>query len=444
MIETEYVFPYLAHATMEPFNVTVQLKGDSAEFWLGSQFQTVDQGVAATILNLPPEKVTINTLWAGGSFGRRAVPGSPFIAEAIAVAQAANTDQPVKLMWSREDDMRGGWYRPAYVHKVRAGLKAGEISGWSHRIVGQSILAGTPFEAFLVKDGIDGTSVEGVSDHAYGIADFQAELHTTTTGVPPLWWRSVGHTHTAYAMETMMEQLAAAAGEDPVAFRRQLLADGDRRIGVLEKVAEMSNWSGPKAGDGRFRGVALHKSFSTYVAEIAEISIADDGALKVEDVWCAVDCGIAVNPDNVRAQIEGGVGYGLGAVLRNAITMTGGEVDQGNFDSYEPLRITDMPRIHVEIVASDEAPTGIGEPGTPPIGPAVANAIFAATGDTPACRLAIRVSSDARLPTAKRLKRGTHRRGASPDAFGLRRPYFRRQFRRLRRACGKPQIAAQL
>ena len=383
VVEAEYVFPYLAHATMEPFNITIQIREGEAEMWLGSQFQTVDQGVAAGLLQLPPEKVTVNTLIAGGSFGRRAVPGSPFVGEAIAIAQAAGTTRPVKLLWTREDDMRGGWYRPAYVHKVAAGVKDGRISGWRHRIVGQSIVTGTPFEDFMVKDGVDATSVEGLADHVYAIADFQGEVHNTKTGVPPLWWRAVGHTHTAYAMETMIEQLAVKTDMDPVAFRRGLVPAGDRRRAVLDKAAAMADWAGPKTADGRFRGVALHKSFSTYVAEIAEIRLDDSGRLKVEQVWCAVDCGIAVNPDNIRAQIEGGVGYGLGAILRNALTLSDGVVEEGNFDTYEPLRITDMPKIHVEIIASDAAPTGVGEPGTPPIGPAVANAVFHATGAMP-------------------------------------------------------------
>jgi len=214
------------------------------------------------------------------------------------------------------------------------------------------------------------------------IPDCRGDRHRTEIGVPPLGWRAVGHTHTAYVMETAIDQAAIAAGADPVSYRRGLLAEGDRRRGVLDAVAKMANWLGTDAGNGRFRGVSLHKSFNTYVAQIAEISIEDD-AVRVHDVWCAVDCGVAVNPDNIVSQMEGGLGYGLGAVLRNRLTIVDGAVEEGNFDLYEPLRIGDMPRVHVEIVASTEAPTGVGEPGTPPIGPAVANAVFAATGRLP-------------------------------------------------------------
>ncbi len=380
IIEAEYSFPFLAHAMMEPFDLTVRLEGDRATFWFASQLQTVDQAVAAQVLGIPAENVTINTLWAGGSFGRRTTPDAGYIVEAAMIARNAGTSRPIKLTWSREDDMRGGYYRPLVVHRVRAGLKAdGTIAGWHHRIVGQSILKGTAFEAALVQDGIDATSTEGVAESSYAIPNFRGELHTTEVGVPVLWWRSVGHTHTAYAMETMMDELAEAAGEDPVAFRLKHLADAPRDAHVLRLAAEKSGWDTPPA-EGRYRGVAVHKSFNSYVAEIAEISMGDGGRMRVEKVVCAVDCGIPINPDNIIAQIEGGLGYGLGAVLRNKITLIDGEVDEGNFDLYEPIRMSDMPEVEVHIVPSEESPTGIGEPGTPPIGPAVANAIFAATG----------------------------------------------------------------
>ncbi|MEL6961677.1 MAG: molybdopterin cofactor-binding domain-containing protein, partial [Pseudomonadota bacterium] len=296
---------------------------------------------------------------------------------------ATGKAQPIKLVYTREDDIQGGYYRPAYVHKIRAGVTDdGKVAGWHHRIVGQSILKGTMFEAMLVHDGIDHTSVEGVEDTPYTLDNFAVELNTTDVKVPGLWWRSVGHTHTAYAMETMVDQLAKAAGRDPVDFRKDMLSNDARKLGVLELVAEKSGW-GQEVPAGRARGVAVHKSFSTYVAQVVEISQQDDGAIKVEKVWCAVDCGIAVNPDNIASQMEGGIGYGLGAILRNEITLTEGAIDQGNFDSYEPLRIEDMPDIEVHIVPSAEPPTGVGEPGTPPIGPAVANAIFAMSGKMP-------------------------------------------------------------
>ncbi|MGI9435822.1 MAG: molybdopterin cofactor-binding domain-containing protein [Geminicoccaceae bacterium] len=387
VVEATYQFPFLAHAPMEPIDITVLFDGEAATFWTGSQVQTLDQNVSAQVLGIDPAKVTINTLWAGGSFGRRAIYNAHYAAEAAAIAktwlETSGKAQPIKLVYTREDDIRGGYYRPAYVHKIRAGVTAdGKVAGWHHRIVGQSILKGTMFEAALVHDGIDHTSVEGVEDTPYTIDNFSVELNTTDVQVPGLWWRSVGHTHTAYAMETMVDQLAKAADRDPVEFRRDMLSGEARKLGVLDLVAEKSGWGEPVPA-GRARGVAVHKSFSTYVAQVVEISQADDGMIKVEKVWCAVDCGIAVNPDNIASQMEGGIGYGLGAILRNEITLTEGEVDQGNFDTYEPLRIEDMPDIEVHIMPSAEPPTGVGEPGTPPIGPAVANAIFAATGKMP-------------------------------------------------------------
>lgn len=380
VIEATYEFPYLAHAPMEPLDVTVHLRDDSADFWTGSQLQTPDQMAAARVLGLDPDRIAIHTTWAGGSFGRRGVPDAHYVAEAAELARAWRTSQPIKIVHTREDDIQGGYYRPAYVHKVRAGVDAtGRISGWQHRIAGQSIIEGTPYEAYIMRNGIDRLSVEGVENTTYDIPAMNLELHTIQSAIPVLWWRSVGHTHTAYVVETMIERLAIAAGQDPVAFRLAHLRDDPRLSGVLQLVADKADWHRPSP-HGRFRGVAVHRSFGTCVAEIAEISLRDEGTVKVEKVTVAVDCGVAINPDNVRAQIEGSIGYGLGAVLRNQITLTGGVPDQTNFDSYEPLRITDMPEIEVHIVPSAKSPTGAGEPGTPPIGPAVANAVLRATG----------------------------------------------------------------
>ncbi len=382
VVEAVFEFPFLAHAPMEPLDVTIRFDGDSATVWTGSQLQTMDHNVAAAILGLPMDKVEIVTLWAGGSFGRRAIYNAHYVAEAATLAKAWGKSQPIKIVWTREDDIKGGYYRPLAVHKVRAGIgEDGSILGWHHRAAGKSIMIGTPFEQFAVKDGVDHVSVEGLEDATYAIDGFQVEVHNTNTQVPVLWWRSVGHTHTAYAVETMIDKLAREAGRDPVEYRQMLLKDDPRKLGVLNLVAENADWGKPLE-DGRYRGVAVHKSFNSYVAQIAEISMAD-GQVKVEKVWCAVDCGVPVNPDNIVAQMEGGIGFGLGAILRNEVTLTGGEVDQGNFDTYEPLRMTDMPDVEVSIVPSTEAPTGAGEPGTPPIGPAVANAIFAATGEHP-------------------------------------------------------------
>jgi isoquinoline 1-oxidoreductase beta subunit len=266
-----------------------------------------------------------------------------------------------------------------YVHKVRVGLKAdGSIAGWHHRIVGQSILAGTPFEAMLVKNGIDATSVEGVADTPYAIPNLQVEVHNTKVGVPPLWWRSVGHTHTAYVMETLIDEIARAAGKDPVAYRLSLLEKHPKHVATLKLAAEKAGWATPPPA-GTARGIAVHESFKSVVAEVAEVTMVR-GRPKVTRVVAAIDCGIAVNPDIVKAQIEGGIGYGLGAVLHSKLTLKDGVVEQGNFGDYEVLRYEDMPAVEVHIVPSANAPMGVGEPGTPPIGPAVANAVAKLTG----------------------------------------------------------------
>jgi isoquinoline 1-oxidoreductase beta subunit len=379
VLDAAYEFPFLAHAPMEPVNCVAELSVGKCEIWTGSQLQTVDQGAAARIAGLKPEQVVVHTLFAGGSFGRRATPDADMVSEAVAIAKAIGGRAPVKLVWTREDDIRGGRYRPMYYHRLRAGLDAsGAIVGWQHRIVGQSILKGTPFSG-MVKDGIDATSVEGAVNLPYAIPNLSLDLHTTEVGVPVLWWRSVGSTHTAFASEHFLDEIARAGGKDPVEFRLAMLKGHPRHAGALALAAEKAKW-GSNPSPGRFRGVAVHESFNTVVAQVAEVSIRDDGTVKVERVACAVDCGLAVNPDQVKAQMEGGIGYGLGAALRNAITLTEGRVDQSNFHDYEPLRIADMPAIEVHIVPSTAAPTGVGEPGTPVIAPAVANAILAATG----------------------------------------------------------------
>ena len=342
VIEAEYNFPFLAHAPMEPLDITLLYDGETATAWTGAQFQTVDQAVTSNVLGITPDKVKIHTLWAGGSFGRRAQADSHYFAEAAMIAkarhEAGHAPQPIKVVWTREDDIRGGYYRPMMVHKARIGLDAdGKIVGWLHRIVGKSIMIGTPMEAAMVKDGVDETAVEGVAGSNYQLPAFQIEAHNAETPVPVLWWRSVGHTHTAYVMETLMDRLAREVGEDPVAFRLRYLEPGSRIANVLKLAAEKAGWGTPLP-EGRFRGIAAHQSFGSYVAQVAEISFRDDGTVKVERVVCAVDCGLPVNPDNIVAQMEGGIGYGLGAFLRNEITMTDGEVDQSNFDSYLPLR----------------------------------------------------------------------------------------------------------
>jgi isoquinoline 1-oxidoreductase subunit beta len=379
-IEAAFEFPYLAHATMEPMNCVMQLKDGACEVWNGEQFQTVDQASVAGVLGLKPEQVRINMLFAGGSFGRRANPASDYLVETANIVKAIKGRAPVKLQWTREDDTRAGYYRPLYYHTLRAGLDAsGKIVAWQHRIIGQSILAGTPFEKMLVKDGVDITSVEGANNLPYEIPNMLVDLHTTKSAVPVQWWRSVGSTHTAFSTEAFIDELAAAAGRDPVAFRREMLAKHPRHLGVLELAAQKADWGKPLP-KGQSRGVAVHESFNTYVAQVAEVSLGKGGAIKVERVVCAVDCGIVVNPDVVRAQMEGGIGYGLSAALHGAITLKDGRVEQSNFHDYVPLRMNEMPRIDVHIVESQEKPTGVGEPGVPPIAPAVANAVAAATG----------------------------------------------------------------
>lgn len=379
IVEAEYVFPYLAHAAMEPMNAVVQIGNGKVTLWTGSQLQTVDQMVLAHIAGVKPEDVTINTQWAGGSFGRRAVPGPDYAAEAALIAKAHGRGVPIKLVWTREDDMRGGYYRPMVLHTVKAGIDAaGRIVAWQHRIVCPSIIAGTPFESAMIKDGVDATGVEGISDSPYDIAVFSGEVHQPKIGVPPLWWRSVGHTHTAYVMETMIDELAAAAGKDPVEYRLGLLSASPRHQAVLKLAAEKAGW-GKQAAEGIKRGIAVHHSFNTYAAEVAEVRLIG-GKPRVAKVTAAVDCGIAVNPDVVKAQVEGGICFGLGAVLHSKITLKRGEVEQSNFDGYEVLRMDEAPEVDVHIVQSAAPPTGIGEPGVPPIGPAVANAIFQHTG----------------------------------------------------------------
>jgi isoquinoline 1-oxidoreductase beta subunit len=379
-LEGSFEFPYLAHSAMEPMNCVIQLKGGACEVWNGEQFQTVDQANVARVLGLKPDQVKLNMLYAGGSFGRRANPQSDYLVEAAHIVKAINGSAPVKLQWTREDDTRAGYFRPLYFHTLRAGLDSqGKVVGWQHRIVGQSILAGTPFEPMMVKDGIDATSVEGASNLPYEIPAMLVDLHTTKGAVPVQWWRSVGSTHTAFSTETFIDELAAAAGKDPVAFRRAMLAKHPRHRGVLDLAAAKAGWGKPLP-KGRARGVAVHESFNTFVAQVAEVTLLDKGAFRVDRVVCAVDCGVAVNPDVIRAQMEGGIGYGLSAALHGAITLKDGRVEQSNFHDYRPLRINEMPRVEVYIVPSNEKPTGVGEPGVPPIAPAVANALAAATG----------------------------------------------------------------
>ena len=378
-LEAEYELPYLAHATMEPLNCTVRLGPDQCEIWTGTQFQTPDQAAAAKIAGLRPEQVKISTMFLGGGFGRRANPATDFVSEAVHVAKAAG--MPVKVVWTREDDMRGGYYRPMWLHRFSVGLDAAGLPvAWRQTIVGQSIIEGTPFAPILIKDGVDGTSVEGAADSPYvkGTADHRVELHSPKPGIPVLWWRSVGHSHTAFAMEGFVDELAHAAGQDPLEYRRRLLKNDPRHLKALNLAAEKAGWGKPLPR-GRSRGIAVHESFGSFVAQVAEVSV-EGNRIRVHRVVCAVDCGVCVNPAGVAAQMESGVVFGLSAALYGELRFKEGRVQQSNFHDYPLLRLQEMPQVETHIVKSAEKSGGVGEPGTPPIAPAVANAVFAATG----------------------------------------------------------------
>ncbi|MBA3495560.1 MAG: xanthine dehydrogenase family protein molybdopterin-binding subunit [Gemmatimonadales bacterium] len=378
-LEAAYYVPYLAHAMMEPPNCTVRLGADKCEIWSGTQFQTLDQQLAAKITGLKPEQVEVHTTFLGGGFGRRANPTSDFVTEAVHVAKASG--QPVKVIWTREDDMHGGYYRPSYVHRARVGLGSdGMPVAWEHTIAGQSIAVGTPFEAMIVQKGIDNTSVEGVADSPYlkEIPNHRVELHSPKTPISVLWWRSVGHSHNGFVMESLIDEAADAAGVDPLAYRRKLLAKHPRHLGVLNLAADKAGWGTPLPA-GRARGVAVHESFGSFVSQVAEVS-ADRGRIRVHRVTCAIDCGIAVNPLMIAAQMESGIAFGLGAALYSALHLKEGRVQESNFHDYRVLRLDEMPVVEVHIVPSREKSGGVGEPGVPPIAPAVANAVFTLTG----------------------------------------------------------------
>ncbi len=377
-VTAEYEVPYLAHAAMEPLNVVVDLKPDHCSIWTGTQAQTMDRNMAAKTAGLKPEQVEIQTTFLGGGFGRRANPRSDFVIEAVQVAMAVG--KPVKVVWTREDDTQGGNYRPMWADRIDAGIaKNGKPVAWNHTIVGQSIVADTPFEGFMTHNGIDATSVEGAADLPYMIPNLQVDLHSPKNEVPVQWWRSVGHSHTAFVVETMMDELAHLAKKDPVAYRLGILPEKSRYRGVLQLAADKAGWGRKKLPAGHAYGVAVHQSFNSYVAEIAEVSL-ENSKIRVHRVVAAVDCGQVINPDGVHQQIESAIVYGLSAALHGAITLEKGRVMQSNFNDYSPLRFSEMPLVEVHFVASSEAPTGIGEPGLPPIAPAVANAVFKLTG----------------------------------------------------------------
>jgi isoquinoline 1-oxidoreductase beta subunit len=387
VLDFEFEFPYLAHAPMEPLTAVARLSPGKCEVWAGCQFQTVDQANAAQAAGLKPDQVFINTLAAGGTFGRRANAESDYIVEAVSIAKATGGKYPVKVIWTREDDIKGGRYRPATYHHVTAGIATdGKLVALKQDVVNQSIIAGTPMQG-MIKNGIDPTSVEGGTSEQYEVEHVHVTWTPAKVGVPVLWWRSVGHTHAGFVKEVVIDELAQAAGKDPVAYRLALLEKDPRQTAVLKLVAEKAGWDKPfpngqvgPNGAQRGRGIAIHESFKSVVAHVVEVTV-HDGTVKVDRVVTAVDCGIAVTPDVVRAQMQSCIGYGLSAALYGKISLSDGRVDQSNFHQYRVLRINEMPRqIEIHIVPSTNSPTGVGEPGTPPIAPAVANAVRAATG----------------------------------------------------------------
>jgi isoquinoline 1-oxidoreductase subunit beta len=377
-IEAVYEVPYLSHLMMEPLNCVVDLRPDSCEVWTGSQFQTVDRANAAKAAGLPNEKVQLHTTFLGGGFGRRANPQSDFVVEAVYVAKAAGA--PVKVIWTREDDMQGGWYRPAFLHAIEGGIDAsGNPVSWQSRLVGQSIMAGTPFAAMMMKGkDYDPASVEGVDDLPYAIPNVTVESHQAEINVPVQWLRSVGHSHTAFAVECFVDELAGLAQKDPYQFRRGLLQKQPRYLGVLDLAAQKAGWDKPLP-KGVGRGIAVHFAFGSYSAHVAEVSVVE-GKVRVHRMVCAIDCGEYVNPGIIEAQTESGAIFGASAALFQELTFVNGRLQQTNFNTFPVMRMNECPEIETYIVKSNEKAGGIGEPGVPCAAPALANAIHAVTG----------------------------------------------------------------
>ncbi len=373
-LDAVYEVPYLHHATMEPMTCTAQVRPDGCDVWVGTQWQDGTQNTAAKVASLSPGDVRVHTTLLGGGFGRRFE--QDFVAETVAIAKAVRA--PVKLIWSREDDTRHGFYRPTTFNRLSGGLNGdGMPIAWTHRIIGSSIAA-RAFPA-LIQNGIDGTSIEGAANIPYAIPNIRVESTMKETGIPVGFWRSVGSSQNAYITECFLDELAAAGGKDPYALRRLLLPPTSRHRAVLELAATKAGWGTPLP-PGRHRGIAAAESFGSWVAQVAEVSVSPAGDVRVHRVVCAVDCGIVVNPDTVEAQMEGAIAFGLTAALRGEITIDKGRVQQSNFHDYPMLRINEMPVVEVHTVPSTEPPGGVGEPGVPPVAPAVINAIFAATG----------------------------------------------------------------
>ena len=377
-LDVEYELPYLAHSPMEPLNCLADVRADGCDLYVGTQMQGPDRDAAARVLGLDPSNVVLHAQFLGGGFGRRAQRESEVVVDAVHVSKAVG--KPVLTTWTREDDVRGMSYRPFVVSRLRGGVDAaGDPVAWQQTIVSQGVLRGGWTDGFIPKgQAFDQSSTEGAADMVYGIPNLMVDAHDAEAPPSVLWWRSVGHSHTGFTVNSGIDELAALGGQDPLELRRKLLADKPRHLAVLNAVAEASRWSAG-APAGRGRGVALHESFGSIVAEVAEVSV-NGSDVRVHQVWCAIDCGFAVHPEGVKAQMESAINYGLTAALYGEITFTDGKVDQSNFHDYQILRVNEAPEIHVSIVDSGERMGGAGEPGTPPIAPAVTNAIYAATG----------------------------------------------------------------
>jgi len=376
-IDVEYELPFLAHACMEPLNCVAHVTAGGCEIWTGTQFQTPDRNAAATLLGMRPEQVQVHTQFLGGGFGRRANPQSDFVLEAVELAREAG--RPVKITWTREDDMRAGWYRPFGLSRIRAAVDAdGMPLAWYHAIAAQPVLRGTLFSGFIPEGQPDPSVTEGAADMPYAIPNLRVSAQEAQSVVPVQWWRSVGHTHTAFVVNSAIDELAVLGGRDPLAVRRALLANQPRHLAVLNAAAQRARW-GRELEPGHFHGIALQESFDSIVAQVAEVSV-EGSTVRVHRMTCAIDCGLAVNPAGVIAQMESAVAFGLTAALHGEIRIEAGRAVQSNFDDYPLLRISEMPFVDTILVAGDGPMGGAGEPGVPPVAPAVCNAIFAATG----------------------------------------------------------------
>lgn len=378
VLEATYVFPYLAHACMEPLDTTLEVEGDKAYLRSGTQMQSIEQQRVAEVLGIPLENVFVETQYAGGGFGRRGNFIPELDAEVAHIVKATGAQYPVRLQYSREDDMRAGSYRPLFVHKMRGALDAdGNIVAWENRLVGQSFIENTIF-GFLMQNGIDPLAIEGAAELPYHVPNVSVDTHIAKAGVPTLAWRSVGHTHTAFSKETFLDELLQMAGKDPVEGRLQMMED-ERGKATIRAVAERYQW-GKQLPAGKGAGFAYNESFGGRVAQIAEVSLDAGGRVKVDKVVCAVDCGLAINPQIIEAQVESAIMFGMSAALFGEIRIQNGEVQTSNFHNYPIVRMHQKPEIEVIIMPSAESPTGIGEPATPPIGPAIANAYFKLSG----------------------------------------------------------------